>query len=328
MATLTGNAIKNSYLGLLKTTDNAIVGASEKEITDGAGNAIPMTVGTNGVSFTGDADFTGATVTGLPDNDTTYSISADGGTTGTAGIILTGSDTSSSSVSLIQGTNITLTQSGDTITIDAAGGGGGSETSGAVISALPIIAGGAFAANQGMHKTWVATTGYALVQQVNPVSATEANWAVFGMEVGETIEEIVLHVNTAGTVGAGKVGIYSVEKNASGYLTIADLLQDCGTFDSTTTGKKTITLASTFTMPAGNDYNAIAIVVGGDATADAFRMSGHQQAIWNGNSALIAGTTAYRTMSQRLVSWDGTHKNYLTGLYRGDTNAPLWVYIK
>ena len=272
MATLTGNAIKDSYLGLLKTTDNDVVGASEKEITDGAGNTIPMTMGTSGVSFTGGADFTGATVTGLPS--------------------------------------------------------GGSETSGASILALPIIAGGAFGANQACHKTWVATTGYTLIQQVNPVSATEANWAVFGMEVGETIEEIVLHVNSAGTVGAGKVGIYSVEKNASGYLAVADLLQDCGTFDSTTTGKKTITLASTFTMPAGNDYNAIAIVVGGDATADNFRMSGHQQAVWNGNSAWVQGTTAYRTISQRLVSWDGTHKNYLTGLYRGDTGKPLWVYIR
>lgn len=65
MASLTGNAIKDSYLGLLKTTDNAIVGAAEKEITDGAGNTIPITMGTSGVSFTGNADFTGATVTGI-----------------------------------------------------------------------------------------------------------------------------------------------------------------------------------------------------------------------------------------------------------------------
>ena len=54
MATLTGNAIQSSYLGLLKTTDNAAIGATEKQLTDGAGNNVPMTVGTAGVTFTGD----------------------------------------------------------------------------------------------------------------------------------------------------------------------------------------------------------------------------------------------------------------------------------
>ena len=66
MAQLTGNPIKDSYLGLIKTTDNAAIGATEKQITDGAGNNVPLTVGTAGVSFTGDADFSAATVTGLP----------------------------------------------------------------------------------------------------------------------------------------------------------------------------------------------------------------------------------------------------------------------
>ena len=66
MAQLTGNAIQSSYLGLLKTTDNAAVGATEKQITDGAGNNVPLTLGTAGISFTGGADFTAATVTGLP----------------------------------------------------------------------------------------------------------------------------------------------------------------------------------------------------------------------------------------------------------------------
>jgi len=51
MATLTGNAINTSYQGLLKTVDNGVVGATEKQITDGEGNAIPMSAGTSGVSF-------------------------------------------------------------------------------------------------------------------------------------------------------------------------------------------------------------------------------------------------------------------------------------
>ena len=67
MASLVGNAINASCGGLLKTTDNAIIGATEKRVTDGLGNATNMTIGTGGTSFdSGTVDFTGATVSGLP----------------------------------------------------------------------------------------------------------------------------------------------------------------------------------------------------------------------------------------------------------------------
>jgi len=67
MATLTGNSIDNTYQGLIKTDDNGAVGATEKQLTDGLGNAIPVSMGTSGVSFTGDADFSGANVIGIPE---------------------------------------------------------------------------------------------------------------------------------------------------------------------------------------------------------------------------------------------------------------------
>ena len=67
MASLAGNAINASCAGLIKTDDNAIVGATEKRVTDGLGNATNMTIGTGGTSFdSGTVNFTGATVTGLP----------------------------------------------------------------------------------------------------------------------------------------------------------------------------------------------------------------------------------------------------------------------
>jgi len=75
MAQLTGNPIQSSYLGLLKTTDNAAIGATEKQMTDGAGNNVPMTIGTAGVSFTGGADFTAATVTGISAGGAAFSTS-------------------------------------------------------------------------------------------------------------------------------------------------------------------------------------------------------------------------------------------------------------
>ncbi len=69
MSSLLNQKIKDTYEGLIKTTDSAAIGATEKQITDGAGNNVPLTVGTAGVSFTGDADFSAATVTGLPAPD-------------------------------------------------------------------------------------------------------------------------------------------------------------------------------------------------------------------------------------------------------------------
>ena len=66
MATLTNTAIDQTYPGLIKTTDNAAIGAVEKEITDGLGNTSTLKMGTASASFVGTLDLTGATVTGLP----------------------------------------------------------------------------------------------------------------------------------------------------------------------------------------------------------------------------------------------------------------------
>tara|TARA_R110000796_G_scaffold146756_3_gene263403 strand:+ start:1589 stop:2701 length:1113 start_codon:yes stop_codon:yes gene_type:complete len=67
MATLTGQQIDASYLGLLKTEDNGIIGNVAKGITDGQGGVTNMTVGTTSTNFvSGTVDFTGATVSGIP----------------------------------------------------------------------------------------------------------------------------------------------------------------------------------------------------------------------------------------------------------------------
>ena len=67
MAQLTGNAIQSSYLGLIKTNDNAAIGGATKALSDGAGNAINMEIGTGAIKFpSGTVDFTGSSVQGLP----------------------------------------------------------------------------------------------------------------------------------------------------------------------------------------------------------------------------------------------------------------------
>ena len=52
MATLTGTEIKNSYQGLLKTDDNAVITASLKTITDGEGTLSALSVSTAQIKAT------------------------------------------------------------------------------------------------------------------------------------------------------------------------------------------------------------------------------------------------------------------------------------
>jgi hypothetical protein len=91
MASLTGNPIQNSYSGLIKTeNNNAFSGVVTQRLTDGEGNILPVTIGTDliqitsdsitlvnaanegmGITgtqtlFNGNVDFSLATVTGLP----------------------------------------------------------------------------------------------------------------------------------------------------------------------------------------------------------------------------------------------------------------------
>lgn len=61
MATLNGKAPKDTYPSLIKTSDNQEM-TSEKSLSDGNGNAIPMTVSSTAVGFSGDVkDNNGAT---------------------------------------------------------------------------------------------------------------------------------------------------------------------------------------------------------------------------------------------------------------------------
>ena len=66
MATLFNTKISETYEGLIKTSDNGVIGAVEKNLTDGLGNASTFSIGTSTASFTGTLDLTNATVLGLP----------------------------------------------------------------------------------------------------------------------------------------------------------------------------------------------------------------------------------------------------------------------
>jgi len=50
--TLSGTQIKNSYVGILKATDNAAIGSSLKTVTDGAGNDTALSISSSQVKVT------------------------------------------------------------------------------------------------------------------------------------------------------------------------------------------------------------------------------------------------------------------------------------
>lgn len=60
MASLTGNLIASSYLGLIKTVDNAALNSVTKSITDGAGNATPVWLSSTLLKVTGSQEITGS----------------------------------------------------------------------------------------------------------------------------------------------------------------------------------------------------------------------------------------------------------------------------
>lgn len=60
MASLTGNLISDSYLGLIKTVDNAALTSVTKSITDGAGNASPLFLSSTLLKVTGSQEITGS----------------------------------------------------------------------------------------------------------------------------------------------------------------------------------------------------------------------------------------------------------------------------
>ncbi len=65
--TLTGTKIKDTYPGLIKTIDSGPLGLTASALTDGLGNLLPLELSITDVNFTGNVDFSGATVSGLPE---------------------------------------------------------------------------------------------------------------------------------------------------------------------------------------------------------------------------------------------------------------------
>ena len=65
MGSLLNQQIDQTYQGMIKTSDESSINATEKRLQDGTGNDLPVEVGTGGMTYYGTQDFTNATVTGI-----------------------------------------------------------------------------------------------------------------------------------------------------------------------------------------------------------------------------------------------------------------------
>lgn len=241
MATLNGQQIDTTYPGLLKTNDEAAVTGTLKGLEDGVGTTLPIEISTTGVNFTG-------TVTG--DNNTTYDL-ASAQNASDVDVTLTGSDATTDTVKLVAGTNITLTDDGsNNVTIDAAGGGGGGETS--------LYAGTASFKTQG------SLASPQLNVRAIRVNAMETDYGIgnqtmtnntyvmvpFTFAAGETLNSV--HFQVAGTSASGstRVGLYKSAIDANGELVCDTLVSDLGAFSTTSTGLISATGLG-ITIPSG-----------------------------------------------------------------------------
>lgn len=321
MSTLQGTKIKDTYPGLIKTSDNAVIGATEKVLEDGQGNATTLSVGTASASFTGTLDLAGATVTGL--SDTTYDLaSAQDGAN--VDITLTGSDASVDTVQLTAGTNITLTEAAGSITIDAAGGGGGGSTPPMSMNVLPPSK-GSFLNDAESWRTWVYTTGYSLAN--TNVNDSQSSYGVFPMYEGATISSIQFQVGTAVAASDIWCAIYRIGTDANGQMILTDRLLDCGTASSETTGTKQLDLATPFTMPAGETFGAVGIIIGGNTTGTTCKS--WSNAVWNGNGGRAVSNTFYRNMELLITTdYSSPPESLSAATYSHNTSKGIYILIK
>ena len=174
-------------------------------------------------------------------------------------------------------------------------------------------------------KTWVATTGYGRTPVA--ISDTSARWSVFPMKEGDQIRELQFYVDTAVAAADCWIGIYRLGTDANGNLIMTDFLKGATAIDASTTGVKTITFATPFTM-AAETYGAIGIVIGTDTSG--VNISNWTDPIWSGNGGNDIGLSGifYRANSLGVSASTGPTASLAASTYITDTNGALYVFIR
>ena len=326
------NTANSGILGSGNVIDTDGTGLSGRNFIIGHGSTIPFNV-TDVIlldSFA-TADESNIVMTSKP-------IKASGFKTTTYGEVIddagnwTGNPIVSGVQSVVAGTNVTVdnTDPANPI-VSATGGGGGGTLPAQSISELPPFK-GVFLGGTSHNSATVGLTNYTKVQG-EACSNTQAVLGYIPLAEGSKLSSIIFDVNNSSTTtGTIKVGIYSCDgttTSTSGtpYLTVGTLLKDLGTVDPTTTGTKQIDFigANAFTMPAGQQYGGVWIVIGGNGMDVGCNLSAWSEAVHDGNGGRVISGTYYRATSKVLTGWDGTFKDYTTSTYSSNTTKPLYL---
>ena len=209
MASLFNQQIDLTYEGLIKTIDNGVLGAVEKEITDGLGNSSTLKLGTTSASFVGTLDLTGATVTGLPPSGVS---------------------------SVVAGTNVTVDNTDPANPIVSATGGGSSAE---LAEGQNITTG---FSNNVYSMPWVLS-GYS-TGTGKTTTANTIQLVPFYAKPGESIGEFYVRVQTAVAASTMNIGLYkSYVSTASGSKKLyPEYVATIATgVDTSSTGKKLFT---------------------------------------------------------------------------------------
>lgn len=215
MGDLSNKLIRQTFDGLLKTSDEDPITSTPKRLQDGVGNDLPVEVALGGMTYYGTQDFTNATVTGI-------SGGGGSGTSGTSGTSGVDGPTGPAGPAGTSGTSGT----------SAAGGGGLVDTNNyAKAFELP-------SASKAYRSTY-STPSFTVANL-----SQSANFIYVGaisMAPGQTIDEIAVWIQSASTAGSMVLGLYKATTNVNGSLTVGDLEVEFGEVSTSTTGKKTIT---------------------------------------------------------------------------------------
>jgi len=309
MPGLTGNQVNQTYDALLKMSDNGPIDAAYNDVTDGLGNNANLQINNAGLKFTGNADFTSATVTGIAAG-TTYDLTS-AQATNDVNINLTPSDGGVTDVvTLVAGTNITLTDNGSNqVTIDAAGGGGGG-TPGGSDAQIQYNNGGAFGGtsqltyNDSTNEVFIGgsgglnlSAGADLAIAQGNLTMTDGNIEVSGSVTVATGADV--NMTTGGQVDfTDSVGSFKADGIA---WPNADVWGE--QLDTVATGE-TVAARSTVSTTQGLIYN-LRPSVGGWALSDADT----QDSAGGLLGVSVNGGTVSRFFVRGLISIQGTNVN-------------------
>lgn len=219
MATLTGKVIENTYPGLIKTSDEAAIDGTLKNLQDGLGNDLPIQVSSTEVNFTG-------TVTGVPEGPQgpvgpqgPIGLEGPQGLQGDPGVVQ----------SIVAGTNVTVDATDPANPIVSASGGGGaaglvsgtgtdSMRSADLLTTTPADARSQFAIALG-NNAIAGLTGSSVIPYGiaigNNASTTPTNaFAVAGISIGNNAvgvnDNVSIGNNTNANQEAVAIGINAV----------------------------------------------------------------------------------------------------------------------